>query len=210
MRPLISIELPISPPVLLLSLRFADMTLPYSTLRTFDRGVSSSFARSQYDAAHASSGQLPAFESSSHDMTNQHWRSCKSHSMLIIAWRILVRIGLDGFVHSAISAAWTSSLTCTLLISPFSYSILSQLLRLRHAGDFKPFTILRISMAQPVGKQLAEHGTQIFFYNNIRTNQVIYSLTRTLNVRLLSLYTFPLLNSVLKIMLNLSSRTPHL
>ncbi|KAL9029831.1 MAG: hypothetical protein Q9196_001976 [Gyalolechia fulgens] len=36
-------------------------------------------------------------------------------------------------------------------------------------------------MAQITGKQLAEHGTQIFFYNNIRTNQIIYSLTRTLN-----------------------------
>ncbi|KAI4173874.1 MAG: hypothetical protein LQ343_002642 [Gyalolechia ehrenbergii] len=36
-------------------------------------------------------------------------------------------------------------------------------------------------MAQSAGKQLVEHGTQIFFYNNIRTNQIIYSLTRTLN-----------------------------
>ncbi|KAI4144126.1 MAG: hypothetical protein L6R35_000730 [Caloplaca aegaea] len=36
-------------------------------------------------------------------------------------------------------------------------------------------------MAQPVAKEVAEHGTRIFFYNNIRTNQVIYSLSRTLN-----------------------------
>ncbi|KAL8737985.1 MAG: hypothetical protein Q9181_001167 [Wetmoreana brouardii] len=36
-------------------------------------------------------------------------------------------------------------------------------------------------MAQPIPKLLAEHGTQIFVYNNIRTNQVIYSLTRALN-----------------------------
>ncbi|KAL8958215.1 MAG: hypothetical protein Q9193_004685 [Seirophora villosa] len=36
-------------------------------------------------------------------------------------------------------------------------------------------------MAQPVAKEVAEHGTRIFFYNNIRTNQVVYSLSRTLN-----------------------------
>lgn len=36
-------------------------------------------------------------------------------------------------------------------------------------------------MAQSTGKQVVEHGSQIFFYNNIRTNQIIYSLTRTLN-----------------------------
>ncbi|KAL8705683.1 MAG: hypothetical protein Q9201_001203 [Fulgogasparrea decipioides] len=36
-------------------------------------------------------------------------------------------------------------------------------------------------MAQPIPKLVAEHGTHIFVYNNIRTNQVIYSLTRTLN-----------------------------
>lgn len=38
------------------------------------------------------------------------------------------------------------------------------------------------NMAQPAAKQIVEHGTQIFFYNNIRTNQVVYSFTRTLNV----------------------------
>ncbi|KAL8916446.1 MAG: hypothetical protein Q9208_008512 [Pyrenodesmia sp. 3 TL-2023] len=36
-------------------------------------------------------------------------------------------------------------------------------------------------MAQPAAKQAVVHGTQIFFYNNIRTNQVVYSLTRALN-----------------------------
>ncbi|KAL8699446.1 MAG: hypothetical protein Q9224_001410 [Gallowayella concinna] len=36
-------------------------------------------------------------------------------------------------------------------------------------------------MAEPVGKSLAQHGTQIFIYNNIRTNQILYSLTRSLN-----------------------------
>ncbi|KAI4201868.1 MAG: hypothetical protein LQ346_002072 [Caloplaca aetnensis] len=36
-------------------------------------------------------------------------------------------------------------------------------------------------MAQSAARQVAEHGTQIYFYNNIRTNQVVYSLTRTLN-----------------------------
>ncbi|KAL8948524.1 MAG: hypothetical protein Q9222_005292 [Ikaeria aurantiellina] len=38
-----------------------------------------------------------------------------------------------------------------------------------------------MAMTQPLAKQIAEHGTQIYFYNNIRTNQVIYSLTRTLD-----------------------------
>ncbi|KAL8812919.1 MAG: hypothetical protein Q9200_000658 [Gallowayella weberi] len=36
-------------------------------------------------------------------------------------------------------------------------------------------------MTEPVGKSLAQHGTQIFVYNNIRTNQVLYSLTRSLH-----------------------------
>ncbi|KAI4235262.1 MAG: hypothetical protein LQ349_003286 [Xanthoria aureola] len=36
-------------------------------------------------------------------------------------------------------------------------------------------------MAEPAGVHLAQHGTQIFVYNNIRTNQIIYSLTRSLN-----------------------------
>ena len=27
-----------------------------------------------------------------------------------------------------------------------------------------------------------QHGNHIFIYNNVRTNQVVYSLTRTLNV----------------------------
>ncbi|KAL8742415.1 MAG: hypothetical protein Q9190_005095 [Brigantiaea leucoxantha] len=37
-------------------------------------------------------------------------------------------------------------------------------------------------MAQPfVTKTAADHGTHIFVYNNIRTNQVVYSLTRSLN-----------------------------
>ncbi|KAL9609009.1 MAG: hypothetical protein Q9167_006195 [Letrouitia subvulpina] len=37
-------------------------------------------------------------------------------------------------------------------------------------------------MAQPFAtKTAAEHGTHIFVYNNIRTNQVVYSLTRSLN-----------------------------
>lgn len=30
-----------------------------------------------------------------------------------------------------------------------------------------------------------QHGHHIFVYNNIRTNQVVYSLTRALNVRYL-------------------------
>ncbi|KAL8662607.1 MAG: hypothetical protein Q9202_004565 [Teloschistes flavicans] len=30
-------------------------------------------------------------------------------------------------------------------------------------------------------REIAEHGTQIFVYNNIRTNQVVYSLTRVLD-----------------------------
>ena len=38
-------------------------------------------------------------------------------------------------------------------------------------------------MAESAGVHLAQHGTQIFVYNNIRTNQIIYSLTRSLNVR---------------------------
>lgn len=37
-------------------------------------------------------------------------------------------------------------------------------------------------MAQAVGAQTVKHGQHIFFYNNIRTNQVLYSLTRALNV----------------------------
>ncbi|KAL8752435.1 MAG: hypothetical protein Q9199_005746 [Rusavskia elegans] len=36
-------------------------------------------------------------------------------------------------------------------------------------------------MAEPAGMHLAQHGTQIFVYNNIRTNQIIYSLTRSLH-----------------------------
>ncbi|KAI4272921.1 MAG: hypothetical protein L6R38_006475 [Xanthoria sp. 2 TBL-2021] len=36
-------------------------------------------------------------------------------------------------------------------------------------------------MAEPAGVHLAQHGTQLFVYNNIRTNQIIYSLTRSLN-----------------------------
>ncbi|KAL8916687.1 MAG: hypothetical protein Q9172_006191 [Xanthocarpia lactea] len=36
-------------------------------------------------------------------------------------------------------------------------------------------------MKEPTRVHLAQHGTQIFFYNNIRTNQIIYSLTRSLN-----------------------------
>ncbi|KAL8847437.1 MAG: hypothetical protein Q9221_007506 [Calogaya cf. arnoldii] len=36
-------------------------------------------------------------------------------------------------------------------------------------------------MAEPASVHLAQHGTQIFVYNNIRTNQTIYSLTRSLN-----------------------------
>ncbi|KAL8984310.1 MAG: hypothetical protein Q9205_001697 [Flavoplaca limonia] len=36
-------------------------------------------------------------------------------------------------------------------------------------------------MAESAGVHLAQHGTQIFVYNNIRTNQIIYSLTRSLN-----------------------------
>ncbi|CAL8574164.1 hypothetical protein XPA_000134 [Xanthoria parietina] len=36
-------------------------------------------------------------------------------------------------------------------------------------------------MAEPAGVHLAQHGTQIFVYNNIRTNQIVYSLTRSLN-----------------------------
>ncbi|KAL8770910.1 MAG: hypothetical protein Q9209_003561 [Squamulea sp. 1 TL-2023] len=36
-------------------------------------------------------------------------------------------------------------------------------------------------MAEPASVHLAQHGTQIFVYNNIRTNQIIYSLTRSLN-----------------------------
>ncbi|KAL9000275.1 MAG: hypothetical protein Q9169_000992 [Polycauliona sp. 2 TL-2023] len=39
-------------------------------------------------------------------------------------------------------------------------------------------------MAEPAAVHLAQHGTQIFVYNNIRTNQIIYSLTRSLNVGL--------------------------
>jgi hypothetical protein len=31
-------------------------------------------------------------------------------------------------------------------------------------------------------KNAANHGRNIFIYNNIQTNQVIYSLTRALNV----------------------------
>ncbi|KAL8871302.1 MAG: hypothetical protein Q9174_002836 [Haloplaca sp. 1 TL-2023] len=41
-------------------------------------------------------------------------------------------------------------------------------------------------MAQPTSKQIAETGTHIFVYNNFRTNQVIYSLRRTLYVRCIS------------------------
>jgi len=37
-------------------------------------------------------------------------------------------------------------------------------------------------MAQALAPEIARHGHYIFVYNNIRTNQVIYSLTRTLNV----------------------------
>ncbi|KAA6408572.1 MAG: hypothetical protein FRX48_07654 [Lasallia pustulata] len=33
----------------------------------------------------------------------------------------------------------------------------------------------------PTPKTVTKHGQNIFIYNNIRTNQVIYSLTRTLN-----------------------------
>ena len=34
-----------------------------------------------------------------------------------------------------------------------------------------------------VAPVINERGHQIFIYNNIRTNQIIYSFTRTLNVR---------------------------
>ena len=37
------------------------------------------------------------------------------------------------------------------------------------------------AMARPV-KNAANHGRAIFIYNNIHTNQVVYSLTRSLNV----------------------------
>lgn len=37
-------------------------------------------------------------------------------------------------------------------------------------------------MAQPLGPQILTHGQHIFIYCNIRTNQVLYSLTRSLNV----------------------------
>lgn len=37
-------------------------------------------------------------------------------------------------------------------------------------------------MAQALGSQVAKNGQHIFIYNNIRTNQVVYSLTRSLNV----------------------------
>ena len=34
-----------------------------------------------------------------------------------------------------------------------------------------------------VGARTIQHGTQIYAYNNLRTNQVVYSFTRALNVR---------------------------
>jgi len=37
-------------------------------------------------------------------------------------------------------------------------------------------------MVRPA-KHAANHGRAIFIYNNIQTNQVVYSLTRSLNVR---------------------------
>jgi hypothetical protein len=37
--------------------------------------------------------------------------------------------------------------------------------------------------SQLAAAKAAEHGRNIFIYNNIRTNQVIYSLTRTIYVR---------------------------
>lgn len=39
-----------------------------------------------------------------------------------------------------------------------------------------------VNAAQPIEPIQAHHGNQIFIYRNIRTNQIVYSLTRSLNV----------------------------
>jgi len=49
---------------------------------------------------------------------------------------------------------------------------------------FKPGQRSRRKEAEPA---VVKHGEHIFVYNNLQTNQVIYSLTRSLRVRLLCL-----------------------
>lgn len=55
-----------------------------------------------------------------------------------------------------------------------------------------------INAVQPAEPIQTQHGNQIFIYRNIRTNQIVYSLTRSLNVsfpffHLVFTYPLPLL-----------------
>lgn len=59
----------------------------------------------------------------------------------------------------------------------------------RIRGDGSTYSSWRRSLnaVQPVEPIVAEHGNHIFIYRNVRTNQIVYSLTRSLNVRVASM-----------------------
>lgn len=84
--------------------------------------------------------------------------------------------------------------------SDTSFTYLSTLLD-NHLQDL-PFTVISFFMAQTL-----KHGQYIFLYNNIRTNQVIYSLTRALDVSCPHRITQIFLLNHCRIML-LSSKSP--
>lgn len=50
-----------------------------------------------------------------------------------------------------------------------------------------------MTKTETIAKRLADHGRHIFVYNHIWTNQVVYSLERSLNVHCLCI---PLLDTI--------------